>query len=182
VLFCTVTPLGLVRLVCQPKLMGTAVKNAAKASALLEALCQQPGVKLAEPVHDGWEVFHQLLRSAELPARLCTDVHLVARTPCGGALVSGSCPGWGASGGLRPSELPKLLIREAHHGPRHRQGQRPIPCIEQIHRSLIAIRIAAGGGHPLQGFQRQLAQRAVSMPSSSRAPSNRSIESVRSGS
>lgn len=78
VLFCTVTALGLVRLVCQPKLMGTTVKNAAEASALLEALCQQPGVQLAAPEHVGWEVFHQLLRSAELPARLCTDAHLAA--------------------------------------------------------------------------------------------------------
>jgi toxin-antitoxin system PIN domain toxin len=82
VLFCTVTALGLVRLVCQPKLMGTAVRNAAEASALLEALCQQPGVQLAKPEHNGWEVFHQLLRGglrgAELPARLCTDAHLAA--------------------------------------------------------------------------------------------------------
>jgi toxin-antitoxin system PIN domain toxin len=78
VLFCTVTALGLVRLVCQPKLMGTTVKNAAEASALLEALCQQPGVQLAAPEHVGWEVFHQLPRSAELPARLCTDAHLAA--------------------------------------------------------------------------------------------------------
>ena len=44
----------------------------------LEALCQLPGVQLAEPEHNGWEVFHQLLRSAELPARLCTDAHLEA--------------------------------------------------------------------------------------------------------
>jgi toxin-antitoxin system PIN domain toxin len=78
VLFCTVTALGLVRLVSQPKLMGVAVKNAAEASALLHALCQQPGVQLAEPEHNGWEVFHQLLQSAELPARLCTDAHLAA--------------------------------------------------------------------------------------------------------
>ena len=78
VLFCTVTVLGLVRLVCQPKLMGTAVNNAAEASALLHALCQQPGVRLAEPEHNGWEVFHQLLRGGEIPARLCTDVHLAA--------------------------------------------------------------------------------------------------------
>ena len=78
VLFCTVTALGLVRLVSQPKLMGVAVKNAAEASALLHALCQQPGVQLAEPEHNGWEVFHQLLRIAELPARLCTDAHLAA--------------------------------------------------------------------------------------------------------
>jgi toxin-antitoxin system PIN domain toxin len=78
VLFCTVTALGLVRLVSQPKLMGVAVKNAAEASALLHALCQQPGVQLAEPEHNGWEVFHQLLRIAELPAQLCTDAHLAA--------------------------------------------------------------------------------------------------------
>ena len=78
VLFCTVTALGLVRLVCQPKLMGTAVRNAAEASALLEALCQQPGVRLAKPEHTGWEVFHQLLRGGRIPARLCTDAHLAA--------------------------------------------------------------------------------------------------------
>ena len=52
---------------------------------------------------------------------------------------------------------------EAHHSTRHLQGQRPIPCIEQIHRSLIAIRVAAGGGHPLQGFQRQWTQREAAM-------------------
>jgi toxin-antitoxin system PIN domain toxin len=78
VLFCTVTALGLVRLVCQPKLMGTAVRNAAEASDLLNALFQQPGVQMAEPDHDGWEVFHQLLRGGALPARLCTDAHLAA--------------------------------------------------------------------------------------------------------
>jgi len=78
VLFCMVTALGLVRMVSQPKLMGVAVKNAAEASALLHALCQQPGVQLAEPEHNGWEVFHQLLRIAELPARLCSDAYLAA--------------------------------------------------------------------------------------------------------
>jgi toxin-antitoxin system PIN domain toxin len=78
VLFCTVTALGLVRLVCQPKLMGTAVRNPAEASALLDALCQQPGVRLAEPEQSGWEVFHQLLRGGPLPARLCTDAHLAS--------------------------------------------------------------------------------------------------------
>ena len=78
VLFCTVTALGLVRLVCQPKLMGTAVRTAAEASVLLEALCQQPGVRLAKPEPNGWEVFHQLLRGGAIPARLCTDAHLSA--------------------------------------------------------------------------------------------------------
>ena len=28
--------------------------------------------------HAGWEVFHQLLRSGELPPRLCTDAYLAA--------------------------------------------------------------------------------------------------------
>ena len=78
VLFCTVTALGLVRLVCQPKLMGTAVRTPGEASSLLDALCQQPGVQLAAPEHDGWEIFHQLLRGDGLPARLCTDAHLAA--------------------------------------------------------------------------------------------------------
>ena len=78
VLFCTVTALGLVRLVCQPKLMGAAVKTAGEASALLEAFCQQPGVSIAMPEQGGWDVFHQQLRSGEVPARLCTDAYLAA--------------------------------------------------------------------------------------------------------
>ncbi len=56
VLFCAVSALGLVRLACQSKRMGTAVRNAAEASALLEALCQQPGVGLAKPEHNGWRL------------------------------------------------------------------------------------------------------------------------------
>jgi len=78
VLFSTVTALGLVRLVCQPKLMGAAVKTPQEASALLEALCQQPGVSLAAAEQGGWEMFHHLLRQGNLPARLCTDAHLAA--------------------------------------------------------------------------------------------------------
>lgn len=77
-LFCTVTALALVRLVCQPKLMGAAVKTAGKASALLEAFCMQPGVSMAMAEQGGWEVFHQLQRSGEVPARLCTDAYLAA--------------------------------------------------------------------------------------------------------
>ncbi len=38
-------------------------------AALLEALCQQPGVTLAEPVHDDWEVFQQQLRGTSLVIR-----------------------------------------------------------------------------------------------------------------
>ena len=78
VLFCTVTALGLVRLVCQPKLMGAASKTLAEASSLLDAFCQQPGVSLASEERAGWEVFHQVLRSREVPPRLCTDAYLTA--------------------------------------------------------------------------------------------------------
>ena len=78
VLVCAVTALGLVRLVRQPKWMGASVNTAAEASALLDGFCRQPGVSLATPEHDGWEVFHQLLRSGDLTARLCTDAYLAA--------------------------------------------------------------------------------------------------------
>lgn len=78
VLFCTVTALGLVRLLSQPKLMGASVLGSAEASALLQAFCRQPGVAMAAPEHDGWDLFHTLLSSAELPARLQTDAYLAA--------------------------------------------------------------------------------------------------------
>mgnify|MGYP001337555038 CR=1 FL=1 len=76
--FCTVTALGLVRLLSQPKLMGPAVKTTPEASALLQALCQQTGVSLAIPASYGWDVFHQLMHKVDLPARLCTDTYLAA--------------------------------------------------------------------------------------------------------
>ena len=47
VLFCTVTALGLVSLVCQPKLMGTAVRNAAEASGLLDSIDVQAAGRAA---------------------------------------------------------------------------------------------------------------------------------------
>ena len=76
--FCTVTALGLVRLLSQPKLMGPAVKTTHEASALLQALCQQPGESLAIPARDGWDMFDQLMREGNLSARLGTDSYLAA--------------------------------------------------------------------------------------------------------
>ncbi|MFM9104445.1 MAG: hypothetical protein ACKOPS_25295 [Cyanobium sp.] len=35
-------------------------------------------MQLAEPEHDGWEVFRQLLRDGEMPARLCAHAHRAA--------------------------------------------------------------------------------------------------------
>jgi predicted nucleic acid-binding protein len=58
--------------------MGTSALNPTEASELLEAFCRQPGVELANTEHGGWEVFHQLLRTGELPTRLCTDAYLAA--------------------------------------------------------------------------------------------------------
>ena len=91
VLFSTVTALGLMRLVSQPKLMGPAVSNAAEASALLDALCQQPGVGLAEPEHGGWEVFHQLLLDTPVLLWAAITRSLSAPPPHGRSPRSG---GW----------------------------------------------------------------------------------------
>jgi len=79
VLFCTITALGLVRLVSQPKLMGAAVKTAPQASELLEAFCAQPGVAIAEDsAQSPWDIFHALLRGSGLSSRYCTDAYLAA--------------------------------------------------------------------------------------------------------
>lgn len=122
-LFCTLTALELVRLLCQPKVMDTAVRNPAEASALLEALCQQPGVALGVPDHDGWELFHQLLRGGELPTRLCTDAHLAALA---------IAHGWRlvrlASGGFRLIQAPELLLRSARP---HRRAAADPPLRER---------------------------------------------------
>ena len=78
VLFCTVTALGLVRLVMQTKVMGDAALTAADASALLDQFVQQPGVSYAQPSSEGWDVFHGFMRQSEISPRLCTDAHLAA--------------------------------------------------------------------------------------------------------
>ena len=47
---------------------------------------------MASAEHAGWEVFHQLLRSVELPPRLCTDAYLAALAIANGwRLVSFDC-------------------------------------------------------------------------------------------
>ena len=78
VLFCTVTALGLVRLVMQPKVMGDAALTAAGASALFDQFVQPPGVSYAQPSSEEGDVFHSFMRKADLSPRLCADVHLAA--------------------------------------------------------------------------------------------------------
>jgi hypothetical protein len=78
VLFCTGTALGLVRLLSQPKLMGTSVKSGAEASAFLQGFCRQPGVTMAAPDHDGWEIFHWRLVSFDRDFQRFADLHWLA--------------------------------------------------------------------------------------------------------
>ncbi|AFY28303.1 TA system VapC family ribonuclease toxin [Cyanobium gracile] len=78
VLFCSVTAVGLVRLVSQPKLMGSAVKSSAEAAALLQSLCAQPGVSIAEPEQSAWDIFYALVCGHQLPSKHCTDAYLAA--------------------------------------------------------------------------------------------------------
>ena len=84
VLFCTVTALGLVRLLCQPSVMGPQVLDPVQASAVLQTLMNQPGVRLAAEAPGSWDLFHQLLSTHSLPPRLCTDAHLAALAMAGG--------------------------------------------------------------------------------------------------
>ena len=84
VLFCTVTALGLVRLLCQPRVMGPQALDPVQASAVLQQLLNQPGVRLAAEAPGSWDLFHQLLSTHGLPPRLCTDAHLAALAMAGG--------------------------------------------------------------------------------------------------
>ena len=78
VVFTTVTALGLVRLLSQPRAMGEASLSLGQASAVQAAFQEQPGVRLVDDAAANWPVFRQLLSRGTWPARLCTDVHLAA--------------------------------------------------------------------------------------------------------
>lgn len=84
VLFSNVTALGLVRLLCQPTVMGQQTLEPLQASAVLQELLNQPGVSVAAEAPGTWDLFHQLLSSQSLPSRLCTDTHLAALSIAGG--------------------------------------------------------------------------------------------------
>ena len=79
VLFCSITALGLVRLLCQPRVMGDAVQTTAQAAGVLRRFLAEPGVALAESEVDAWDVFHALLvGQPNFSARHCTDAYLAA--------------------------------------------------------------------------------------------------------
>lgn len=76
--FCTVTALGLVRLLSQPRVMGELVHTPAQAAAVLKELASQPGVSFSEAEGRAWDVFHALVREPGLSHRQCTDAHLAS--------------------------------------------------------------------------------------------------------
>lgn len=78
VVFCSVTALGLVRLLSQPAVMGTSALSLAEAAAILRDFVSQPGVSFRSEPPGSWDVFQMLVGKGEWPARLCTDAHLAA--------------------------------------------------------------------------------------------------------
>lgn len=80
--FCRVTMLGLVRLLCQPKVVGAGALNLTQALALYQQFRAIPGVTLlTEPISCDEEL-HKLINPpaspSTLPARLWTDAYLAA--------------------------------------------------------------------------------------------------------
>ncbi|MFM7269849.1 MAG: hypothetical protein ACKOZT_14925 [Cyanobium sp.] len=82
-------------------------------TALLQALCRQPGVQLAEPGHDGWEVFQQLLRDGELPARLYAHAHRAALAVTIGWRLVSFDPDFERFAGLERLALPSVSTAAA---------------------------------------------------------------------
>lgn len=54
------------------------MKSSADASALLQSLCAQPGVSIAESEQGVWDIFHGLVSGLQLPSKHCTDAYLAA--------------------------------------------------------------------------------------------------------
>jgi toxin-antitoxin system PIN domain toxin len=81
--FCQVTLLGLVRLLCQPRVMGTSALDSAAALGVWQRWRQLPEVTLLETAA-GWEQGFIALAGAGLPPRLLTDAYLAAVALHGG--------------------------------------------------------------------------------------------------
>ncbi len=76
--FCRVTMLGLVRLLCQPKVVGAGALRLDGAWALYEQFRAVPGVGLLPEPDDCDSHLGALVKAGELPARLWTDAYLAA--------------------------------------------------------------------------------------------------------
>lgn len=76
--FCRVTMLGLVRLLCQPKVVGAGALRLDGAWALYEQFRAVPGVGLLAEPDDCDTHLRALVSATDLPARLWTDAYLAA--------------------------------------------------------------------------------------------------------
>lgn len=76
--FCSVTALGLIRLLSQEKAMGEARHTPAEASGVLQGFLRQPGVRFIVGEPESWDVLHALLQDGSVSAQHSTDAHLAA--------------------------------------------------------------------------------------------------------
>jgi len=81
--FCRITMLGLVRLLCQPRVMGTGALDTAAALQVWKRWLQLPEIVLLTEAPD-CETHLQALCDATLPPRLLTDAYLAAFASSGG--------------------------------------------------------------------------------------------------
>jgi uncharacterized protein len=87
--FCRVTMLGLVHLLCQPKVVGEGALTLNAAFALYQRFRSVPGVGLLPDPASCEPVFQKLLTATALPPRFWTDAYLAALAQSSGArLVS----------------------------------------------------------------------------------------------
>jgi hypothetical protein len=105
VCFCRVTMLGLVRLLTQPRLMGSAALGAADALGLYDRFAALPEVDLL-PEPAGTGVVLRRLVDAALPARLLTDAYLAAVAIAGGLRLVSFDRDFGRFDGLDLLRLP----------------------------------------------------------------------------
>ena len=81
--FCRITMLGLVRLLCQPKVMGNQALSLTQSLATYERFASLPEIGFqAEPSNCTGKL--QQLLSLDVPARLLTDAYLAAFAKAGG--------------------------------------------------------------------------------------------------
>jgi toxin-antitoxin system PIN domain toxin len=82
--FCRVTMLGLVRLLCQPKVVGKGALDLSAAWALYQRFRAIASVRLADEPDDCEDHLARLITAAPLPPRLWTDAWLAALSQASG--------------------------------------------------------------------------------------------------
>ncbi|MDO5626378.1 MAG: PIN domain-containing protein [Pseudomonadota bacterium] len=82
--FCRVTMLGLVRLLCQPKVVGPGALTLPAAWQVYQSFSAVPGVALTGDTPELERHLHAFISTATLPPRLWTDAYLAALAHCAG--------------------------------------------------------------------------------------------------